>query len=94
MANLEEIERSIMNIEKKVMDIEERNRKVEADKSWETSYTRRLLLIFFTYVSIGFYLSVINVPNPCLSSIVPAFAFFLSTLTLPFFKNMWFRYKK
>lgn len=87
MANLEDIEKRIRNIE-------ERNRKVEADNAWETSYTRKILLIFFTYISIGFYLSAINVSNPWLNSIVPAFAFFLSTLTLQFFKNIWLRYKK
>ena len=34
-----------------------------------------------------------NVPKPWLNAIVPAMAFMLSTLTLPFFKRLWIKYK-
>lgn len=78
-----------MELEKRIEKIEERNSKVETDKAWETSLTRRLLLILFTYLSIGFYLNAIQVSDPWLNAIVPAIGFLLSTLTLPFFKNYW-----
>lgn len=73
--------------------IEERNRKVEIDKAWETSLTRRVLLLVFTYLAIGLYLNVIQVSNPWLNAIVPAVGFLLSSLTLPFFKNLWIKYQ-
>ncbi len=79
-------------LEKKIRKIEERNKKVESDKTWETSITRRFLLMLFTYLTVGFYLQAINIPQPWLNSIVPAIAFMLSTLTLPLFKNLWFKY--
>lgn len=79
----------LQNLEKRIKRIERRNKKVEADKAWEVSYTRRILLILFTYLSIGFYLSAIKVTNPWLNAIVPSVGFLLSTLTLPFFKNLW-----
>lgn len=79
-------------LEKRIDDIESRNKRVETDKAWETSWTRRLLLILFTYLAIGFYLNAIKVSNPWLSAIVPAVAFILSTLTLPFFKELWVKY--
>jgi hypothetical protein len=82
MASPKELEERIENIEK-------RNARVEADKAWETSFFRRGLLVLFTYLAIGFYLQAINVPLPWLNAIVPAFAFMLSTLTLPFFKKAW-----
>lgn len=78
-----------MTLEERVEKIEDRNKKVEADKAWETSITRRGLLILFTYLAIGAYLNVIYVPNPWQNAIVPAIAFLLSTLTLPFFKSLW-----
>lgn len=82
-------------LEKEIEKIKERNREVEGNKAWETSYTRRILLVTFTYLAIGFYLQAINVPQPWLNAIVPAVAFMLSTLTLPFFKKLWLkRYKK
>lgn len=77
------------NLEQKIREIEGRNRRVETDKAWETSWTRRLLLTVFTYLAIGVYLWAIEIPRPWLNAIVPAVAFMLSTLTMPFFKKLW-----
>ena len=74
--------------------IEDRNRRVETDKDWETSWTRRLLLVAFTYLAVGAYLAAIRVPRPWTSAIVPAVAFMISTLTLPLFKKMWQKYNR
>ena len=83
----------LKGLEKKIRDIEDRNTKVELDKSWEISCFRRFLLTSFTYLAIGFYLQAINIARPWLNAIVPAIAFMLSTLTLPFFKKLWINYK-
>ena len=80
---------ALKELEKKVAAIEARNKKVEADKAWETSKTRRALLTLFTYLAVGFYLQAINIQQPWLNAIVPAVAFMLSTLALPFFKKIW-----
>ena len=80
------------NIVERIEKIEARNKKVEADKAWETSWVRRFLLILFTYLSIGFYLNAIQVSNAWLNAIVPAVGFLLSTLTLPYFKKYWEKY--
>lgn len=85
---------SLASLEKRVASIEKRNAKVETDKAWETSRTRKLLLILFTYISVGLYLQVIGIVNPWLNAIVPSLGFLLSTLTLPFFKRMWVASKK
>jgi hypothetical protein len=76
-------------LEKRVAAIESRNAKVEIDKAWETSYTRRGLLMLFTYLAISLYLSALGIESPWLSAIVPAVGFLLSTLSLPFFKQLW-----
>lgn len=77
------------SIKKRLDAIEYRNKKVETDKAWEGSYTRRGLLILFTYLSIGLYMWAISVPMPWLNAIVPSAGFLLSTLTLPYFKQWW-----
>jgi hypothetical protein len=82
------------DLEKRLTKIEKRNKRVEADKAWETSYARRILLIIFTYLSIGIYMAVIKVDRPWLNAIVPTIGFLLSTLTLPYFKDLWLRKKK
>ena len=65
----------LIELEKRIKNIEQRNKKVESDKAWEVSYTRRSLLMLFTYLSIGFYLQAIKIPQPWLNAIVPAIAF-------------------
>lgn len=80
-----------MEIEERVAQIEERNKSVEFDKAWETSFTRRGLIAVFTYVTIGIFLSVIGIDKAWLSAIVPAIGFTLSTLTMPLFKRWWVR---
>ena len=82
---------SITSLEKRVAAIEQRNRKVEADKAWETSLARRGALALFTYVAVGAYLAAIGVPDAWLNAIVPAVAFMLSTLTLPYLKEAWLK---
>ena len=84
---------NIQRLEKEVNKINKRNKSVESDKAWETSLTRKLLLIIFTYLAIGIYLQVINISKPWLNAIVPAVAFMLSTLTMPWFKKRWLKEK-
>ncbi len=82
----------IEDLEKEIQLIKERNKKVETDKAWEISLTRRLLLALFTYLAISIYMSAISLPNPWLNGIVPSIAFLLSTLTLPLFRKLWQKY--
>jgi len=80
-----------MGVQREIRKIQERNKRVEADKAWETSNTRKILIAVFTYLAIGAYLNAINVSNPWLNAIVPTVAFLLSTLTMPWFKRMWIK---
>lgn len=80
---------SVPSLDKRISAIERRNARVEADKAWETSLARRAALAFFTYIAVGAYLAAISVPDPWLNAIVPAVAFMLSTLTLPYLKEWW-----
>jgi hypothetical protein len=82
----------MVNLEERVKKIEERNIKVESDKAWETSFSRRFLIAIFTYLAVSLYFFVIKVSNPWLNAIVPTIGFLLSTLTIPFFKGIWVRY--
>lgn len=85
---------SLADLEKEIILIKNRNKKVEIDKAWEISWTRKFLLIIFTYLAIGFYLNAINIEKPWLNAIVPSIGFLLSTLTLPLFKKVWIAYIK
>ncbi len=76
-------------LEKRIEEIEKRNKKVETDKAWETSWVRRLLLIFFTYAAIAFYMKFVLKTDPWFNAIIPSLGFYLSTLSLPFFRKLW-----
>ncbi len=80
------------NLEDRVAALEERNKRVEAGKAWETSWTRRIIIAVFTYLSIALYLKFVVRIDPWINAIVPAVGFLLSTLTLPFFKSFWTKY--
>lgn len=84
----------LTELENRIANIEERNTRVELDKKWEGSFTRRALLMLFTYLAIFLYFIAIDIPSPHLSAVPPTIGFLLSTLTLPFFKKIWMgRYK-
>lgn len=69
--------------------IKERNRRVEADKAWETSKTRILSITVVTYIVASIVLYIIGAGNYLLGALVPTAGYFLSTLSLPFLKRWW-----
>lgn len=85
---------SMKDLENEIEKIKARNLRVEADKAWETSWTRRILVSILTYIVIVILFFFSGVGNPLFNSIIPALAFILSTSSLPFLKNLWLKYIK
>ncbi len=81
------------SIEKRVENIESRNKRVELDKAWETSLTRKVILAILTYFVIVLFFFFAGLPKPFINSIVPATGFVLSTLSLPYFKKIWMKFQ-
>ena len=79
-----------------IREIRRRNARVEADKAWETSNTRRGLIFVSTYIVVVLFLLMIGAEDAWVTALVPSGAYLLSTLTLPFAKELWLRkiYKK
>src|SRR3989339_426355 len=78
---------SSISILGEIILLKKRNKKVETDKAWGVSTTRKLLIIVFTYFTIGLFMVFIKVNNPWINAIVPSLGFLLSTLSMPFFKK-------
>ena len=76
-------------MKEEIQALKERNKKVEADKAWETSFTRRTVIAVMTYIVVVIFLILIKIPSPFLNALVPTIGFILSTLTLTFIKNKW-----
>ncbi|MCA9341856.1 hypothetical protein KC945_00460 [Candidatus Saccharibacteria bacterium] len=77
------------NIKDRLTKIEKRNKRVEADKAWESSWTRKLAIAFLTYIVVCIYLKFVVGVDPWINAIVPTIGFLLSTLTLGWIKSYW-----
>ena len=74
----------LKELEEEIVKIKERNKKVELDKTWETSWTRKICIMILTYIVVIIYSYVIKeFDNIFLSSLVPVIGFTLSTLSYP-----------
>lgn len=83
-----------MNVNEEIKIIKERNRKVELDKMWETSWARKISIMILTYVVVVIYSYFIREYNNIfLSSLVPVIGFTLSTFSIKYIKNIWIKNK-
>ena len=80
------------SIQKRLSAIEQRNERVELDKSWETSFARKVLIAVLTYLVIVLFFFGAHLPKPFVNAIVRTIGFVLSTLSLPLFKRAWTRW--
>jgi len=75
----------------RVEDILQRNSRVEADKAWETSNTRRGIIVLITYTIASIFMWRIGVGEPMINALVPTGGYLLSTLSLPIVKRWWIK---
>lgn len=80
---------TLEQLESRIAALEARNARVDTDKMWETSITRRALIAVLTYLVIALYMGTVIHINPWINALVPALAFFVSTLTLQVGKRLW-----
>lgn len=79
-----------MDLEERIKKIEERNKRVELNKSWETSWTRKICIMILTYIIVITYSFLIREYNYILlTSLVPVIGFTLSTLSLKAIRKIW-----
>ena len=77
-------------LETEIKNIKARNARVELDKAWETSWTRKICIMVLTYIVVIVYsFTIQNVSNIFLSSLVPVIGFTLSTLSLKGVRKLW-----
>lgn len=89
------MDKQIKELEKKINEIEKRNKRVELDKKWETSYTRKICIMVLTYIIVISYSYLVrNNNNIFLSSLIPVIGFGLSTLSLKIIRKIWEKKQK
>ncbi len=75
-------------MEDRIKIIEERNIRVEADKRWETSWTRRIAIAILTYLVICLFFFTIEEKQIFLKASIPMIGFVLSTVSLDFLRKI------
>jgi len=75
-----------------IKKIKERNARVEADKAWETSISRTVLIAILTYLVVVLFFYSAGLPDPFPNAIIATVGFVLSTLSVPAFKKLWIKY--
>lgn len=82
---------SVKKLQQEIELIKERNQRVEADKAWEISWERKVLITFLMYFVIVLFFWIAKSPKPFINALVPTLGFVLSTLTLSFAKRWWLK---
>lgn len=82
-----------MDQSSEISRIIERNKRVELDKAWETSILRRSFIALLTYAITALLFWINDLPIPFLQGLIPAAAYLLSTLSLPWLKRRWMKIK-
>lgn len=85
---------TISQLEKELATLKKRNHRVDTDKAWETSWTRKTIIAILTYGVVVLFFYSAKLPHPFLNAIVPSGAFLLSTLTLSYVKTHWIRHQE
>ncbi len=83
---------NIEEINKEINALKFRNKKVEADKAWETSLFRKIIISTLTYLAISIFFIFAKFPNPFINAIVPTLGFLFSTLSMSYFKKIWMKW--
>jgi len=81
----------IEKLEATLATVLERNRKVEIEKSWETSNTRKITIVILTYALMCLIFWWLGVENLFRNAIIPTLGYYLSTQSLPMVKKWWLR---
>lgn len=76
-------------LEQQIQEILERNARVEADKAWESSRFRLIIIATMTYVIASLLMFIVNIPKFWLNAFVPTLGFILSVQSLPLIKKWW-----
>ncbi|MAG59797.1 hypothetical protein CMO96_03355 [Candidatus Woesebacteria bacterium] len=85
---------SFVELKNEIESIKERNRRVESDKKWETSWIRRIFVAGSTYILILIVMYLINVEQPFLTALIPTVAYLISTASLGVLKEWWLKKRR
>ena len=78
-----------MDIERAIVEIQKRNARVEADKVWETSLTRRASIAAIVFFAAWAWLSMQGSGTALRDALFPPCGYLLSTIALSRLRVQW-----
>lgn len=88
------VEKEIQFLRGDIEAIKTRNRRVEADKAWETSKTRNVFIAVVTLFLAYVLMLLIGESQPLAKAVVGSVLYLLSTSTYGMLKQWWLRRTK
>ena len=88
---MKKLQEKIEFLEKSIKKIEKRNKKVEADKSWETSTFRKVSVAIITYIFMIIVMYLLWMENVFINALIPTFGYILSTLWMNILKKIYIK---
>ncbi len=82
---------ALQEVRQELAEIRTRNLRVEREKAWETSWTRRLVITAATWLGAWLWLRDLGLANAARQALVPSGAYAFSTLSLPVLRRWWIR---
>jgi hypothetical protein len=79
----------MQNLRREITEIQKRNARVERDKKWEISATRKIFIGILTFLSAFLFLKIAGFENCFFAAFVPTGGFFISTFSLKFLRKIW-----
>jgi len=79
------------NLEQAITEIRERNKRVEADKAWETSIMRAVTIMVMTYIVTAVVMVLLKLSQPFFNALVATLGYCISAQSLPFIKKWWIK---
>jgi hypothetical protein len=76
-------------LHREIQKIKERNKRVEADKAWETSKTRSVFIATASFIVIYVFMLLVNAGQPFFNALISALTYLLSTFSYDLLKKWW-----
>ena len=88
------LEKEVKQLKEEIELIKERNRRVEGDKTWETSYTRNIFIAIVTFLLAYVLMLLIGESSPFPKAVIGSVLYLLSTSTYGILKKWWLQKQK
>ncbi len=83
--------KELTDLKREIEKIKERNTRVEEDKAWETSWTRKVFIIVSTYIVVVIFMMIMQEDKPFLKALVPVVGYIVSSVSYDAVRAWWLK---